>query len=214
MSFVPLQRGQKFNRLIVIRRCGTRRKLAAWECRCDCGKKHVAVGRDLRTGNTKSCGCLQQERRLAQRKTRVANHPEYETWTGMRRRCENPRHKKFYFYGGRGIRVCSRWQSFKTFLSDVGPRPSEKHSLDRFPDKNGNYEPSNCRWATQKEQCRNTRRNRIVTMGEETLCISEWCEKLGLNVYTVNGRIFRGLSPIEALTKPLRRFGLKPIGAC
>lgn len=99
-------------------------------------------------------------------------HPLYSTWRGMIRRCHDPRTSAFDGYGGRGIRVCDRWRhSFETFLSDVGPRPSPKHSIDRFPDNDGNYEPGNVRWATPKEQSNNRRTvGRLSTWKDDPHC--------------------------------------------
>lgn len=204
MSAIDIS-NKKFGRLTVLFRDGTVSKLAAWRCVCDCGTVRTFVGRSLRTGNTQSCGCLSRQRAAASRATGNKHHPSYEIWSGIWKRCTNPKTRTFRFYGGRGISVCPQWRDFAVFNRDMGPRPSLKHSLDRFPNKDGNYEPSNCRWATQKEQCRNTRRNRVVTMDGVSLCVSEWCERLGLRARTVHGRIHRGLSPIEALTRPLAR---------
>lgn len=130
---------------------------------------------------------------------------EYCIWSGMRSRCFCKTHKKFHFYGGRGVTVCERWNKFENFLKDMGPRPSKLHSLDRFPDKNGNYEPGNCRWATQKEQCRNTRRNRMVTIGSSTRCVSEWAEIVGRHPARIHCRITRGMDPIDAILTPFTR---------
>lgn len=139
---------------------------------------------------------------------KMATHPEYTVWRDMVRRCRDPRVKKFAYYGGRGISVCEQWHSFWAFLLDMGNRPSTMHSIDRI-NTNGNYEPGNCRWVTQKEQCRNTRRNRHVTMNGETLCISEWCERLGMKRTVVQTRIFRGMTPEQALTIPILGVGKK-----
>lgn len=107
--------------------------------------------------------------------TAGGHSPEYRVWSHMRRRCGDPGHKNYALYGGRGIKVCARWEAdFAAFLSDMGPRPRGT-SLDRI-DTNRGYEPGNCRWATQKEQTRNKRTNRLVTFRGETKCIGEWAE--------------------------------------
>lgn len=128
--------------------------------------------------------------------------PTYRVWLGMRQRCVNPHCAGYSNYGGRGIKVCARWDSFEAFLSDMGERPAELF-LDRI-DNNGNYEPSNCRWATRTVQNRNSRHNRLITFRGVTLPISEWAERQGLRVHLVQDRIARyGWSPEEALTLPL-----------
>jgi hypothetical protein len=151
--------GQTYARLTVLqdsgRRDGSGRVI--WRCSCQCGKERDAVGRDLTSGRTTSCGCKKSERaRSAATKHGAASHakvsPEYRSWSSMVQRCTNPNYHRWDRYGGRGITVCQRWrESFESFLADMGPRPADT-TLDRFPDPDGNYEPSNCRWATRAEQ--------------------------------------------------------------
>lgn len=131
--------------------------------------------------------------------------PEYKIWVAMKGRCLTPTNSRFKYYGGRGITVCARWQvSFEAFIKDVGPRPSSKYSIDRFPDNDGHYEPGNVRWALPEDQQRNTRRTRLLTIGEETLCLADWCLRYGAEPNRVAYRLGRGMSPMEALTLPLR----------
>ncbi len=126
--------------------------------------------------------------------------PEYKVWEGMIQRCTNPKAYRFDAYGGRGITVCERWRDFGNFLADMGSRPGRKHRIER-KNNSGNYEPSNCCWATQKRQMRNTRANHLVTFRGETLCVIEWAERLGINYNTLRKRL-RKWSVDRALTTP------------
>jgi hypothetical protein len=151
--------GQRFGRLVVARRAPSAASHARWLCSCDCGAESVVESRQLRSGHTRSCGCLQRDTASELSRTHghtVARSAEYSTWLALRDRCSNPRNRSFRNYGGRGISVCARWDSFENFLSDMGQKPSRLHSIDRV-DVNGNYEPTNCRWATAAEQNQNTR---------------------------------------------------------
>jgi hypothetical protein len=125
-----------------------------------------------------------------------------------------PGDRNYAFYRGAGVKVCERWQSFENFLADMGPKPSPKHSLDRFPDAGGDYEPDNCRWATAKEQARNWKtRNRRIEFRGENLLLSEWAERLGLTRESLKGRIDTGWSVERALTTPaIRQRGRLPDG--
>ena len=130
-----------------------------WLCRCACGGETEATAGSLQAGNSTNCGCVRRSG-LKQRNTThgLGKPPEYNTWANMIQRCHNPDHPKFRYWGGRGISVCAEWrESFAAFLAYVGPRPSPRHSIDRFPDNSGDYEPGNVRWATQKEQVANSR---------------------------------------------------------
>ena len=120
----------------------------------------------------------------------------------MRARCEKPYIGNFHRYGGRGIKVCDRWQQFENFLADMGLKPSAKHSIDRV-DVDGNYEPGNCRWATATEQARNTRQNRLVTVDGVTRCVAEWAEVNGIKYVTVKMRLRSGWSETAAVTTPV-----------
>lgn len=135
----------------------------------------------------------------------------YRIWISMRARCSDKNHSSFRYYGGRGITVCERWQSsFTNFLEDMGEPPTSKHSIDRFPDKNGNYEHANCRWATQQEQNRNTTSNRTATLNGETLCLAEWSDRIGISDDCIADRIDRGWEIADALS-PNRRWSPREI---
>jgi hypothetical protein len=120
-----------------------------WVCRCACGTERLVRADRLRAGKSKSCGC--------QRVSMRGLTAEGVCWRGMKQRCRNPNNPAYPSYGGRGITVCERWNSFENFYADMGPRPSPQHSIDRWPNNDGNYEPGNCRWATKSEQNENRR---------------------------------------------------------
>ena len=141
----------------------------------------------------------------------MRNTPEYQAWNGMKARCHNPNDKAFKWYGARGVIVCKKWRSsFAAFFADVGARPSRLHSIDRFPNPLGNYEPENCRWATDKQQNRNRGEfNSTITIQGVTLTVAEWCELRGLNASAVYKRIENGWDRSKAITEPIR-LGRRP----
>jgi hypothetical protein len=135
----------------------------------------------------------------------MSKSPEYQAWRSMRARCSNPSFTEYAIYGGRGIRVCEEWcQSFEAFLAHVGHRPGPGYSLDRI-DVNGNYEPGNVRWATRREQQQNMRKNVNVTYNGETLCISEWARRIGIDHKTLASRLASGMTVADAMKPPTRR---------
>jgi hypothetical protein len=128
------------------------------------------------------------------------SHPLYNTWLSMRVRCNNPQERAYAHYGARGIKVCERWNDFVAFVEDMGPRPSGT-SIERI-DNDGNYEPSNCRWATDLEQASNTSRTKLITAKGETMTQAAWARKLGVNSSVIIGRIKRGWSEEDACSLP------------
>jgi len=199
--------GRTFGRLTVIGRNAVNSKLgqARWNCRCVCGKTVTVWGMSLRSGNTQSCGCWNQEVtkrvKTTHGHTTKGNHSsEYRRWQKMKRRCYCTTCSEFKYYGARGIHVCDQWlNSFETYLAfirSIGFTGAPGQELDRI-DNNGNYEPGNLRVTDHKTNCRNTRTNRPVTAFGETLCLSEWAEKAGLNAATLRNRLFRNHWPAE-----------------
>lgn len=131
--------------------------------------------------------------------------PEWKSWMHMKSRCFTPSDAKYPDYGARGITVCDRWRdSFENFLADMGPKPSRKHTIDRI-DNDGNYEPGNCRWATNREQCNNRRSNVILEFRGERMNATQWAQRLGVDPNRITARIRLGWTAERALTQPLRR---------
>lgn len=136
--------------------------------------------------------------------SRVQDHPLYETWTNMRRRCNNPNSHKYKYYGARGIVVCERWSKFEAFLADMGERPPGR-TLDRV-DNDGPYSPDNCRWATVEEQANNMRNNVVCVVHGESLTVAQWCRKLGVTYKALNkARCRTGLGYETLIEKVIER---------
>lgn len=177
-------------------------KRRMWFCICECGNECEVDASKLNSGHTQSCGCLHREA--------ISTHgatysPEYRTWHAMKSRCNSQSNIGYKYYGGRGIKVCESWrESFEKFLADMGPRPSDKHSIERI-DVDGNYEPSNCVWADNETQKRNKRNTTLISFNGITKTLTEHAEENGLNSGTVWVRINElGWSVEDALTKPTK----------
>lgn len=194
--------GQTFERWTVLDRASNRGKCTFWRCQCFCGTIREVQTSNLISGGSLSCGCLRRDHAglhlITHHKTKT---PEFRIWQGIKTRCSNPHSKGFIHYGGRGITLCEHWQDFQHFLADMGPRPSAKHSIERRNNMLG-YSAENCRWASRKEQARNTNRNRMVTIGEHTACVAEWLETFALPGHIFWGRVKRGWDIAQALTTP------------
>lgn len=202
--------GQRYGRLLVLRLDRLAESASFWVCRCDCGTEKSIRSNDLRRGKVKSCGCLHREVQRASPTRFKPRHGMSESstwwiWHGLRARCNNPNDPAYPRYGKRGIKVCERWAVFENFLADMGERPSKAHSIDR-KDNDGDYEPSNCRWATRKEQARNRRTNRLITYAGRTQTIFDWAEEKGLSLQLLAWRIEKGWSLSEALETPARKW--------
>lgn len=172
-----------------------------WFCVCECGNTQNITGNTLKSGNSTSCGCYHAEMVgnmvRTHGATKCKDHKEtreYTSWMQMKSRCRNTNLKSYKDYGGRGVTVCSRWlgeDGFINFLSDMGERP-EGHSLDRYPNNNGNYEPSNCRWATRPQQQRGRRNNIWLEHEGERLVMTDWLKRIAMPYSTFQYHVKKG----------------------
>ncbi len=188
-------RGRKFGRLTVLHRTPRAdKKFVYWHCKCQCGNELDVYGGSLRRGATVSCGCNS-------RTTHGMTHTAiYRVWHQMRQRCENKNNQMYAAYGGRGIKVCKRWQQFENFFSDMGEPPFKAY-LDRI-NNDGDYKPSNCRWITSAQSARNTTRNVMLTHKGMTMCLSDWAIHTGISRATLNGRLTKGWNIDKLLDTP------------
>lgn len=197
--------GQTFGRLTVISQAPSRNGHTRWNCICTCGSEVSVLSTGLRSGNTKSCGCLHSEISVRVNTVHGGKHTRlYASWAHMLQRCRNCKDAKFKDYGARGITVCDEWSEYAHFQKwalENGYR--DDLTLDRI-DVNGNYCPENCRWVSNKEQQRNKRNNRLLTFNGRTLCIADWAEEIGLPYSVLLLRIQRGWTTERALTTPLK----------
>lgn len=201
--------GQRFGRLTVVGAVpyadSAGRKQIRWKTRCDCGNETLVVPFKVVSGETRSCGCLS----LEMSRERFTKHGEahtrlFYTWVGMRDRCNNPRNKRYENYGGRGITVCEEWEnSYEAFAKWARENGyADNLTIDRI-DVDGNYEPSNCRWADLKTQMRNRTDNHYITIDGVTRPLVEWCEIYGQKYSVVHSRITAlGWDAKDALERP------------
>ena len=206
---------QTFGRLHILRRVSSVTGEMRVECVCDCGTVKEIDLHNLRAGRIVSCGCYRNQRLSAMTfKHGETNSAEFGALHQAIARCHGPGNNPGYdSYGGRGIKVCERWRnSFADFLSDMGRRPSPKHSLDRWPDLNGNYEPGNCRWATRIEQARNRRSSVFIEYKGKRRSLLELCEEFGVRYPTAKNRLKSGWSE-EDLFLPTRNVRYSHFGA-
>jgi hypothetical protein len=193
--------GDRFGRLTLLGRVpGCYR----WACKCDCGRIKTFAAGNLRR-ISRACGSCRKMPSGSSAPAFVhgrSKSPEFRSWRSMKARCLSESHSEYRHYGGRGITICERWESFVAFFDDMGPRPKGT-SLDRI-DNNGNYEPGNCRWATTTEQSRNRRNSVDLTVDGVTKPLVEFAKDSGINQNTLAGRISRGWDVKEALYTPAK----------
>jgi len=184
--------GMKFGKLTVIKRtCNSKNGSARWICICECGKETIVIGSKLLSDHTKSCGCL-KNLKYGLSRTRL-----YRIWQGMIGRCEDIYKDNYYWYGFRGISICEQWHDFITFYNwAISSGYNDNLTLDRI-NTNGNYEPSNCRWATQLEQCNNVSTNRHILHKGNIYTVAEFSRLINYKDHTVRNRLRLGWTPEE-----------------
>lgn len=199
--------GQKFNHLRVLMEIRKEKWKIHVKCVCDCGKETVVLKQYVTSGHTKSCGCYHQEKmkKGLRLKHGMTGTYIYNSYNSMLQRCNNPNFKEYYLYGGKGVKVCGRWlEGFENFFADMGGRPEGK-TLDRR-NSNGNYEPSNCRWATPTEQANNTSRNHVIKFYGLKKTLTQWSRMINIPQPTLRRRLNNYRWSIQrALTTPVRR---------
>lgn len=206
--------GQKFGRLTVVQRVENDKKGAAcWLCKCDCGNEKVVQASQLKSGMTKSCGCLLREVSGARFFVHGLKHTRlYDVWSSIKARCFNLKNEHYKDYGGRGIKMCDEWKNdFKVFynwsIANGYNETAKKYecTIDRI-DNNKDYAPDNCRWVTQKEQCNNKRNNHLITYNNETHTVMQWAEIIGIEYRILLNRINKyGWSIERAFITPVRK---------
>lgn len=203
---ITIMPGERFGRLVVQgERPGP--PIRAMFCRCDCGAEAVVGVKNLRNGMARSCGCLRRDMVAAKNRRhghagRGSRPPEYHVWKRMRQRCNDANNHEWGRYGGRGIAVVPEWDDFATFLGDMGPRPSDRHSLDRI-DVDGPYSKANCRWATVSTQARNKRNSLVVAFRGRAMPLADLADECGLPYRLLYARLRLGWTAERAATEPV-----------
>lgn len=194
--------GKRFGRLVVVEFERKYKSENRWKCLCDCGNECSRSTSNLREKRDHSCRCWGFEKSaVAVVKHGLHKSAEYNAYHAMKGRCYREKDAEFKRYGGRGIKVCDRWlESFDNFFADMGAKPGKDFSLDRI-DYNGNYEPSNCRWADALTQSNNTRRNKIHVLDGIEATMAQHCRRTGANRHTVAHRLKKGMTIEEAYKK-------------
>lgn len=199
--------GRTFGRLTALRFQKTSTGRSAWICRCSCGNDVHVLTENLKTGNTQSCGCRQRD---IMHEIRTSHGDsvggkrakEYMIWLTAKQRTCNPNNPRYPHYGARGITMCERWKnSYEAFLEDMGRCP-DRHQLERI-NNDGNYEPSNCKWATKVQQMNNMRTNFRVTHDGRTQTVAQWAREFGMSDNVLRGRLHLGWSFTEAVSTPV-----------
>jgi len=203
--------GQRFGHVVVKEAAGSSRQGRLFNCLCDCGNEKIISRGYLRStdrdGVAASCGCMAGG--LSNKTHGLTKSKVFRAWSAMCSRCSNPNVPEWKNYGGRGILVSKEWAaSFMAFYRDMGEPPSAESELDRI-DNNGNYQKGNCRWTTRKNNLRNRRVSRLITFKGQTLTLSEWAERLGINKTTLHNRLESGWPIDKALAQTVGQSGPK-----
>lgn len=198
--------GRRFGLLVVQGFYATNANRAGmWACLCDCGNYHVTEGRTLIRGHCRSCGCYKKARISAANKTHGGStSSEYGIWASVNKRTSDPDNAAYPRYGGRGITMCAEWQnSYEQFIADMGPRPTNRHTLERKNNSLG-YSKENCVWATYQEQARNRRSNRYLEFNGERMMVVQWAERFKIKDQIILKRLKSGWSIEKSLTETVR----------
>jgi hypothetical protein len=193
--------GQKFSMLTAVGFTRTKKGIL-WHCVCECGGTREVTCAALTKDHTRSCGCTHKGRTHGH--TRGAKQSlTYKSWTSMNARCTQPSNPAFKYYQSNGITICERWRKFENFLADMGERPGLEFSIDRHPNKMGDYEPGNCRWATKQEQANNRVTNKIFTYKGREMTFADLVRETGLDKEFLRHRLLRaGWSVEKAVNTP------------
>lgn len=202
MESVAVKSGERYCKLLVLSEAPATLssrgwKVRNWLCVCDCGKTTTVQANNLLSGNTKSCGCHKVEvGRIQGAATKTHGHtntPEHRIWLNLKYRCTAPNAPNRRYYSDQGVKVDEHWmRSFESFLDYVGFRPSPEHTIDRYPDRNGNYEPGNVRWATKAEQAQNRRNTELIEINGVARVSTEWDDLLGFRRGLTKARFNKG----------------------
>lgn len=206
MSRIEDLTGKKYGRLTVIRRAeNDKYNHKRYLCKCECGNEVLVAPHELVHGRTVSCGCYQRQIVSQCASThRMSDTRIYRVWASMRARCKNKSNRDYRFYGGKGIKICEEWNEFQNFYNwAIESGYTDELTIDRI-DYNGNYEPSNCRWATREVQANNTSRNRYLTLNGKTMSMADWAKSLSIPYRTLQWRLGNGWSEERTLATPRR----------